>query len=243
MADASTPEPSCASCGVVQAKLGTTSCASGPAAGAPPRPGHCPTSTQAAVVEGALADLRGDGADARLARVAARVEGLGYDRSPQGVQARWTRVEDTVALARLMGWRRIGVATCVGLLQETAQLCEILEAQGLEPITVCCKCGSTDKCEVGIRDGDKIRPRRFEAACNPIAQARILNALATDLNVIMGLCVGHDALFNKHSAAPVTTLVAKDRVTGHNPAAPLYGRHYYRRLRTPLAIAPDAEGA
>jgi len=243
MADAKTLEPSCASCSPVQAKLGTTSCASGPSQGAPPRPGHCPTSTQATLVESALADLRGDGPDARLARVAARVEGLGYERSPEGAQARWTRIEDTIAFAKLMGYRRIGIATCIGLLQETAQLCEILEAQGLEPIAVCCKSGSTDKCEVGVRDEDKIRPRRFEPACNPIAQARICNARETHLNVIMGLCVGHDALFNRHSVAPVTTLVAKDRVTGHNPAAPLYGRHYYRRLRKPLALPADEGGA
>jgi hypothetical protein len=36
----------------------------------------------------------------------------------------------------------------------------------------------------------------------------------------------------RHSDAPVTVLVAKDRVTGHNPAAALYTSHsYYRRLR------------
>lgn len=238
MADAKTLEPCCESCGVVQAKLGTTSCASGPSAGAPPRPGYCPTSTQAAIVQDALADLRGDGPDARLARIAARVEGLGYERSPEGAQARWTRIEDTVAFAKLMGYRKIGIATCVGLLQETSQLCEIFEAQGLEPISVCCKAGSADKCEVGVPDGDKIRPRRFEAACNPIAQARICNALGTDLNVIVGLCVGHDALFNKHSRAPVTTLVVKDRVTGHNPVAVLYGQSFYfkRLQKTPLVV-------
>jgi uncharacterized metal-binding protein len=239
MRDAKTLEPSCASCSAVQAKLATTSCSSGPAANAPPRPGHCPTSTQAEIVEGALAVLRGDGEDARLARVAARVEGLGYERSAAGAQARWTRVEDTIAFAKLMGYRRIGIATCVGLLQETGQLCEILEAHGLEPISVCCKCGSADKCEVGVPDGDKIRPGKFEPACNPIAQARICNELGTDLNVMVGLCVGHDALFNRHSKAPVTTLITKDRVTGHNPAAPLYGRHYYRRLRSPLPIPAE----
>jgi uncharacterized metal-binding protein len=38
----------------------------------------------------------------------------------------------------------------------------------------------------------------------------------------MGLCVGHDSLFTKHSEAPVTTLVVKDRVLGHNPVSALY---------------------
>ena len=56
--------------------------------------------------------------------------------------------------------------------------------------------------------------------------------MGTELNIEVGLCVGHDSLFFRHSAAPVTVLVAKDRVTGHNPAAALYTSHsYYRRLR------------
>ncbi len=243
MTDANAAELSCASCSAVQAKLGTTHCYAGTSPAAPPRPGRCPTATQAGIVEGALADLRGDGGDARMARVAARVEGLGYERSPEGAQARWTRVEDTIAFAKLMGFRRIGIATCVGLLEETSRLADILSAHGLEPLSVCCKAGSTDKAEVGVLDSEKIRPGRFEPACNPIAQARICNELGTDLNVVVGLCVGHDALFNKHSRAPVTTLVVKDRVTGHNPAAVLYGRHYYRRLRSPAPPAAREEKA
>ena len=226
----------CSSCSAIQAKGGVTNCTGGGAAGGPPRPRICPTGTQPEPIGIALDQLRGDGADARMARVSARVEGLGYERSGGKAQARWTRLEDTMAFARLMGYRKIGIATCVGLLEETNRLVQILEAQGFEPSSVCCKAGSTDKTELGVADGDKIRPGQFEAACNPIAQARICNELGTDLNLIVGLCVGHDALFNKHSAAPVTTLVVKDRVTGHNPAAPLYGGHYYRRLRSPLPL-------
>jgi uncharacterized metal-binding protein len=177
-----------------------------------------------------------------MARVAARVEGLGYERANGSAIARWTRVEDTIAFATLMGYRRIGIATCVGLLDETSRLVEILAAQGFEPLSVCCKCGSTDKAALGVPEDEKVRPGGFEPACNPIAQARICNAERTDLNLIVGLCVGHDALFNKHSDAPVTTLVTKDRVTGHNPAAPLYGRHYYRRLRAKLPIPGTSEG-
>jgi uncharacterized metal-binding protein len=241
MPEADVAAPSCSSCGVVNTKLGKTNCSAGEEAG-PPRPGSCPTGTQGEVIGQALGALRGDSEDARLARVAARVEGLGYRQTEDGPQARWTRVEDTIAFARLMGYRKIGIATCLGLLEETARLVAVLEAQGLEAVSVCCKAGSADKCEVGVADAAKIRPGGFEAACNPIAQAGICNALGTDLNVIMGLCVGHDTLFNKHSRAPVTTLVVKDRVTGHNPAAPLYGGHYYRRLKRPLRL-PEAEEA
>jgi uncharacterized metal-binding protein len=43
----------------------------------------------------------------------------------------------------------------------------------------------------------------------------------------MGLCVGHDSLFSRHSEAPVTTLVVKDRVLGHNPVAALYTTQSY----------------
>ena len=31
--------------------------------------------------------------------------------------------------------------------------------------------------------------------CNPILQAKLLNKAKTDLNVVVGLCVGHDSLF------------------------------------------------
>ena len=102
----------------------------------------------------------------------------------------------------------------------------------MEPYSACCKAGSIDKLDLGLQENDKVRPGTFEPACNPIAQARILNAEGMEMNIIMGLCVGHDMLFSKHSEAPVTTLVVKDRVTGHNPAAVLYGQNfYYKRLQ------------
>jgi uncharacterized metal-binding protein len=61
-----------------------------------------------------------------------------------------------------------------------------------------------------------------------------------EMNIIMGLCVGHDMLFNKYSEAPVTTLVVKDRVTGHNPVAVLYGQNfYYKRLQRQRVLSDD----
>lgn len=228
------PAVSCSRCSAVIQKSGTTNCWSGDPAQAPPKPGNCPSTTHAATVDEAMALMKGEGEDARIAFVAARVEGLCYQRMPgsDAVNARWTRVEDTIAFAKLMGYQKIGIATCIGLLDECERLSAILRAQGLTPLSVCCKAGSVDKLELGLKEEDKVRPGTFEPACNPIAQAEICNSLETDMNVILGLCVGHDMLFNKHSKAPVTTLVVKDRVTGHNPIAVLYGQNfYYKRLQ------------
>lgn len=68
--------------------------------------------------------------------------------------------------------------------------------------------------------------------CNPILQAKLLNKAKTDLNVVVGLCVGHDSLFYKYSEALTTTAVTKDRVLGHNPVAALYtADSYYSKLK------------
>ena len=225
---------SCSKCSTVWQKCGTTNCWSGDPLTAPPRPGNCPSEKYAEVVASSFEEYRGDSEDARIAFVAARVEGLCYQPVPgsDAVNARWTRVEDTIAFARLMGYRKIGMATCIGLLDESERLAAILRAQGFDPQSVCCKAGSIDKLELGLAESDKVRPGTFEPACNPIAQAEICNRLGTDMNIIVGLCVGHDMLFNKHSKAPVTTLIVKDRVTGHNPIAVLYGQNfYYKRLQ------------
>lgn len=67
--------------------------------------------------------------------------------------------------------------------------------------------------------------------CNPILQAQMLNKEHTDINIVMGLCVGHDSLFYKYADALTTTLVTKDRVLGHNPVAALNTvDSYYKKL-------------
>ncbi|WP_243372155.1 DUF1847 domain-containing protein [Geotalea sp. SG265] len=233
---------SCSKCSAVWQKSGATNCWSGSSETAPPKPGNCPSQAYGDVIAAAFTEYGGESEDARLARVAARVEGLCYQPVPgsDAVNARWTRVEDTIAFARLMGYRKIGIATCIGLLDETERLVTILKAQGLEPQSVCCKAGSIDKKELGLSESDKVRPGTFEPACNPIAQAEICNRLGCEMNIIVGLCIGHDMLFSKYSKVPVTTLVVKDRVTGHNPAAALYGQNfYYKRLQKQLVLPDD----
>jgi uncharacterized metal-binding protein len=169
---------------------------------------------------------KGDGEDARVSRAAAEVEGTYYGKL--------TRVEEIIAFANRIGAKRIGIATCIGLIEETRIFVKVLEAHGLESYAVLCKVGAVDKTEVGIPDELKIARGTHESICNPIFQAKLLNAQKTDLNVIVGLCVGHDSLFIKHSDALVTTLITKDRVLAHNPAAALYtAGFYYKRLLSP----------
>jgi uncharacterized metal-binding protein len=160
----------------------------------------------------------------RLALAAARTEADRYPLEP--------RLEEVMSFARRIGAEKLGIASCVGLIQEARMLQEILEANGFQVYSVCCKVGSIPKEEIGLADEEKIHPGQFEALCSPIGQAKLLNEAGTDLNVVVGLCVGHDSLFFRHSEAPVTVLIAKDRVTGHNPAAVLYTSHsYYSRLK------------
>lgn len=152
---------------------------------------------------------------------AAEVESEGY--------CVWPRVEEIIRFAEKIGAKKIGIATCVGLLNETAIFADILRARGFEPVGIGCKAGSQLKTDMGIsREHCDVG----EVMCNPILQAKKLEAEGTDLNVVVGLCVGHDSLFYKYSAAPVTTLITKDRVTGHNPAGPLYtAKSYYKKLK------------
>ena len=48
-------------------------------------------------------------------------------------------------------------------------------------------------------DLEQIDADRRESICNSAGQAELLNDAETDLNVICGLCVGHDAVFSMRS--------------------------------------------
>lgn len=142
---------------------------------------------------------------------------------------RYTRVEEVIEFARRMGYGKIGIATCVGLIEESRILSQILRKNGFEVYGAVCKVGSFLKADVGV--SEEYLTRTGAVMCNPIMQAELLNKAETDFNVVMGLCVGHDSLFYKYSKALVTTLVAKDRVLAHNPVGALYqAKAYYKKL-------------
>jgi uncharacterized metal-binding protein len=95
---------------------------------------------------------------------------------------------------------------------------------------------------VGLADGEKVRPGQFEAMCNPVCQAELLNEHGCEFNVLMGLCIGHDSLFFKYAKGLTTVLVAKDRVLGHNPIVALnLADSYYSRVWGPLKPAKPSK--
>jgi len=147
-------------------------------------------------------------------KIASIIEAEGY--------IEWPRLKDTIQYARRMGYTKIGIAFCIGLLDEAKKIAKILEKAKFEVYSVCCKTGSLKKTELGIpKEYTMYSKTGFSIgwiSCNPVAQAFLLNDCETDLNLIVGLCVGHDITFTDLSEAPVSTLIAKDRSSPHNPA-------------------------
>lgn len=152
---------------------------------------------------------------------------LGYER----LRPAKPRIEEIIEFAKKMGYRKLGMAFCIGLRTEAALVDRIFREHGFELASAVCKVGRVGKEVLGLGDEGKITPGTFESMCNPILQAEILNEEQTEFNILLGLCVGHDSLFFQHAAAPCTVLAVKDRVTGHNPLAAVYTLgSYYRAL-------------
>jgi uncharacterized metal-binding protein len=169
-----------------------------------------------------------DPEDSKLFKVASKIEKETYRDIEGAITPVRPRIAEIIAFCREMDIEKVGVAFCAGLIWEAGRVCKILDNAGLDVASVMCKCFSVEKEHLGVPETSYIRPES-EAACNPLMQAEMLNRAGTELNLIVGLCIGHDLLFIKHSDAPVTTLVVKDRMSGHNPIPPLYSA-YFREL-------------
>ncbi len=160
-----------------------------------------------------------DEQDRRIMTAAAATESRNY--------LKMTRLEEVLFFAQQLEVKKVGLAFCIGLAVE-AQYCALyLRNGGLQVESVCCKNCGIDKDELQL---EKIKPGKFEAMCNPRMQAEALNQAGTEYNFIIGLCVGHDMVFTKASQAPVSTLIAKDRVLANNPAGAVYSRYWRRKL-------------
>lgn len=178
----------------------------------------------------------------KVAVASAEIEGEFYGR--------YTRVEEIIEFARRIGAKKIGIATCVGLIEESRIFARILRLNGFEVYGIGCKVGSVNKTDIGV--DEKYTCVTGPVMCNPIMQAKLLAKEKVDLNVVVGLCVGHDSLFYKYAKGLTTTLITKDRMLAHNPAGALYqARAYYKKLlhapvgaeldRTKLSPGADIE--
>ena len=134
-------------------------------------PAFCLTAKQnQARLEEALKIYQEDPEQGNIARVSAGIEGEFYGRL--------TRVEETIEFIRRMGYQKIGIASCVGLMPETRIFTKILKALGIEYYTVGCKLGAVDKTVIGIPNEKKLNGGcGHESMCNPILQAKELDRL------------------------------------------------------------------
>lgn len=132
------------------------------------------------------------------------------------------RVKEIIDFCNKMGYKKLGLAFCVGLSREANIFNQILIKHGFTVESIICKIGNVNRQEIGIENCNV-------PMCNPIAQAEFLNNEKTEFNIVLGLCVGHDTLFFKYSKAPVTVLAVKDRALAHNPLGALYlADSYYK---------------
>lgn len=197
-------------------------------------PDNCPTVSKAALSHEVLEEYKKEDI-LEFARQASIQEKDGYadrDRGYDKVRPAKPRIEETLDFMEKMGYRKIGMAFCMGLQKEAGMVEKIIASRGFELVSAICKIGRIPKEMLGLNDTEKIAMGKFETMCNPILQAEVLNRESTEFNILLGLCVGHDSLFFKYAEAPCTVLAVKDRVTGHNPLAAVYTLDsYYRALK------------
>ena len=119
-----------------------------------------------------------------------------------------TRIEEIMNFARGINFERIGIAHCITFSNEAQILKEYL-SKHFDVYTIDCKYGRLAKKDVIGGAGGRV-------LCNPAGQADYLNKKNTELNISMGLCVGHDMIFSKMSNALVTNLFDKDFTNNNN---------------------------
>ncbi len=120
----------------------------------------------------------------------------------------WTRLRELAEYANKLGVDRVGIAHCSDMHREATLIASYLEARSLHPV---------------------LPPSSID--CSPLGQAAFFAENGTQLNVVCGLSVDHEAIFVAASEPPVVVLVARDVRLRHNPVAALYTSASYSRTR------------
>jgi len=129
-------------------------------------------------------------------------------QADDSLDPRIDRVNEIIAYAKESNLKTIGIANCTTFIKEANQLEATLTDAGFVVEKVHCKFG-----KVPFND---LIPGYKGISCNPAGQAKYLEEKGTELNIMMGLCLGHDMIFNAKSKAPVTPLLVKDRKLKHH---------------------------
>ena len=90
-----------------------------------------------------------------------------------------SRLDEVIMFAKKMGYKKIGMAFCIGLVDEAAILEKIL-SQHFEVYSTCCKIGGLKKEDYEI---PKVKEDKIEVICDPVLQAKVLNNDKTELNL------------------------------------------------------------
>ncbi|MCF7940138.1 MAG: DUF1847 domain-containing protein [Spirochaetia bacterium] len=122
-----------------------------------------------------------------------------------------SRMQELIEFIHSMHYQNVGLAYCYGMEQLAGDVRELLRQASIRAVGVSCTVGGVS--QSAINDESTLEG----VSCNPINQAAQLDAQGVDLAVVIGLCLGHDVIFNRTFSGDVTTLVVKDRVYDHAP--------------------------
>ena len=128
------------------------------------------------------------------------------------------RIAEVVYYCHGMGYRHVGLAFCTDLFSEARTIANLLR-RFFTVTPVCCKIGGLNDRQIEIAEDHS------QILCNPVGMARLLNKARTNINIMMGLCIGCDSVFMQLSQAPVTALFVKDRLLANNPIGAVYSKY------------------
>lgn len=129
------------------------------------------------------------------------------------ISSKKSRIKEFIELCNELDFKKVGIAHCKSMEKYAEKLESILLIAGFDVSRVDCKIGKLGNQEF-VEDAKGL-------SCNPAYQAKFLREAKTDINVNVGLCLGHELMFMKKSDVPVTTLVVKDFSTNHNTVCSL----------------------
>jgi uncharacterized metal-binding protein len=117
------------------------------------------------------------------------------------------RIEQIIEYLKEFGHQKIGIVTCIAFSKQSKDLQKILEQEGFEVTNVHCREGELDKSDY--------TEDKTGSSCNPAYQAKAMEDKDVDFIIVLGLCLGHDLVFQKHNKKPYTNLIVKDFTNKH----------------------------